>query len=525
MTILSFDVNVMGQTGESPALAYISTTNTVAEILTSGFLNSFISNNPAIGTGDMCLIRTMETPSSEQAVAWYAITKVGVNYVLAPANSPFPVVTVPFGGTGLSTASPYRLLAGGVDATANLQYVTAGSAGQVLMSNGASALPTWEAAPGGVASVSGTANRITSTGGTDPVIDIAANYVGQTSIVHLGAIIEGSWTSSATKIGLTSGGTNTSLTAAAGGIVYSTSTGMGISTVGTTGEVLVSGGTGAPTWTAPTYPVVVGAVGTLLRSDGTNWVATTSTYPNTNTVNTLLYASSANVMSALATANSGVLVTSAGGVPSISGTLPFTVPVSTGGTGLTSTTANQILYSSATSVIGGITATARSVLANNSTGVPGFVALTDGQLVVGSTAGSPAAATLTAGTGITITNASNSITISASTGGFTWNNVTGTSASMAIENGYGANNAGLVTLTLPVTAAQFTEIQVAGIGAGGWTIAQNANQLIHVGSVASTTGVGGSVSSTNRYDQVTLLCVVANTEWVVTANFGALAHV
>jgi len=45
--------------------------------------------------------------------------------------------------------------------------------------------------------------------------------------------------------------------------------------------------------------------------------ATTSTYPNTNAVSTLLYASSANVMSALATANSGVLTTSATGVPSI----------------------------------------------------------------------------------------------------------------------------------------------------------------------------------------------------------------
>jgi hypothetical protein len=44
---------------------------------------------------------------------------------------------------------------------------------------------------------------------------------------------------------------------------------------------------------------------------------TTSTYPGTNAVNTLLYASSANVMGALATGNNGVLITSASGVPSI----------------------------------------------------------------------------------------------------------------------------------------------------------------------------------------------------------------
>jgi hypothetical protein len=58
----------------------------------------------------------------------------------------------------------------------------------------------------------------------------------------------------------------------------------------------------------------------------TNW--STSTYPATNAVNTLLYASSTNVMGALATANNGVLITSSGGVPSISATLPsgLTIP-------------------------------------------------------------------------------------------------------------------------------------------------------------------------------------------------------
>lgn len=46
---------------------------------------------------------------------------------------------------------------------------------------------------GTVASVSGTANRITVSGSTDPVIDIAANYAGQTSINTLGTIGTGIW--------------------------------------------------------------------------------------------------------------------------------------------------------------------------------------------------------------------------------------------------------------------------------------------------------------------------------------------
>ena len=67
----------------------------------------------------------------------------------------------------------------------------------------------------------------------------------------------------------------------------------------------------------------MGTVGKILRSDGTDLVYTTATYPTTTTVSTLLYSSSANVISALATANSGILVTSATGVPSISAQLTY----------------------------------------------------------------------------------------------------------------------------------------------------------------------------------------------------------
>ena len=56
-----------------------------------------------------------------------------------------------------------------------------------------------------VNSVSGTPNRITSTGGINPVIDIAATYVGQTSLTTLGTIGTGTWQGSV--IGATYGGT------------------------------------------------------------------------------------------------------------------------------------------------------------------------------------------------------------------------------------------------------------------------------------------------------------------------------
>lgn len=172
------------------------------------------------------------------------------------------------------------------------------------------------------------------------------------------------------------------------------------------------------------------------------------------------------------------------------------------------------------------TVTNHSVLIGGSSNSITSLALTDGQLAIGSTGVDPVAATLTAGTGISITNAAGSITINSVGAGFSWTDVTGTSQSMAVNSGYTANNGSLVTLTLPSTAAYGSVIAVVGKGAGGWRVAQNANQLIHFGSAAATTtGVGGSLSSTNQYDVVYLLCTVANLEFTVTNSIGNLTIV
>jgi hypothetical protein len=86
----------------------------------------------------------------------------------------------------------------------------------------------------------------------------------------------------------------------------------------TAGQVFQSGGSSAdPLFSTATYPSVATGTGTILRADGTNWAATTATYPATTTVSQLLYSSSTNVVSGLSTANNGVLTTNGSGVPSI----------------------------------------------------------------------------------------------------------------------------------------------------------------------------------------------------------------
>ena len=63
-------------------------------------------------------------------------------------------LTVPNGGTGLQTTTAYAVLCGGTTSTGALQSIASvGTAGQVLTSNGAGALPTFQAGGGGGSSI------------------------------------------------------------------------------------------------------------------------------------------------------------------------------------------------------------------------------------------------------------------------------------------------------------------------------------------------------------------------------------
>lgn len=158
------------------------------------------------------------------------------------------------------------------------------------------------------------------------------------------------------------------------------------------------------------------------------------------------------------------------------------------------------------------------------TGVSGILPVANG----GTGTATPA---LVAGSNVTITGSWPNQTIASSGGGssFTWNTVSGTTQALAVANGYIPTNAALCTLTLPATAAVGDEVRVIGSGAGGWKIAQNSGQTIHWGSLNSTTGTGGFVTSVDqttsvvtRYATIGLRCITANTDWIVEISQGNL---
>jgi hypothetical protein len=174
----------------------------------------------------------------------------------------------------------------------------------------------------------------------------------------------------------------------------------------------------------------------------------------------------------------------------------------------------------------GVTVTQHDILIGGSSNGITSLALTNGQLAIGNTGSDPSAATITAGTGVSIVNGTGSITINSVGVGLTWTVVTGTTQAAAVNNGYIANNAGTVVVTLPSTAAVGSIVAVTGINnATGWQIAQNAGQQINFGTAATTSGTGGSLASTKTFDTVFLLCTVANTNWTVWDGIGNITVV
>ena len=390
--------------------------------------------------------------------------------------------------TGTWNATPIDLATyvSGNLAVTHLNSGTGAGAGTYWQGDG-----TWGTPAGtGVTSVSGTTNRITSTGGTTPVIDIAATYVGQTSITTLGTVTSGTW--NATPIDLA--------TYVSGNLAVTH----------------LNSGTGASS-------------GTFWRGDGTWATPAGSGTVNSGNINEVAwYAANGTTVSGLTTANNGVLVTSAGGVPSISSTLPAGLTIPGYQPTITPAALTKTDDTNVTLTLGGTPATALLQATSLTLGWTGQLAVPRG-----GTGNSTFTAYSVICAGTTATGAFQNVSGVGSSGQVLtsngaaalptwqspsssttpWTVVTAATQAMTTNNGYVANRASLITFTLPATAAVGDVLPVIGINAGGWSLTQAAGQSIQIGTVSSTVGVTGSVTSQAGTDSVYLICVVANTTW------------
>ena len=241
--------------------------------------------------------------------------------------------------------------------------------------------------------------------------------------------------------------------------------------------VLIGSGTGAIT------PLSVGGAGVILTgvaaSDPT-W--TTATYPATIGIGELLHGSAANVIGGLGIGTTGKILRGVtGAAPAWStATYPDTAAI------------GDVLIATSSNVIAAVSgaATATWVLTANGSGTsPTFQAPGGGG------------------------------------GGLAWS-VETANMTAAVDKGYIANKAGLLTFTLPATAAAGKVFRFSGMNtAVGWRVAQASGQTIYFGSLATTTGVGGYLEATAIRDAVEIVCVTADTNFNVVSCIGNITVV
>ena len=119
----------------------------------------------------------------------------------------------------------------------------------------------------------------------------------------------------------------------------------------------------------------------------------------------------------------------------------------------------------------------------------------------------------------TLTGTTSTAVWKQSLAGLTWNTITTSSGTLVSNSGYIINCvSGLSALSLPTISAVGDELIIMGLSSGGYSISQYAGQQIIVAPDTTTLGIGGSLSTTNRYCAITLRCMVANSIWGVSSG-------
>lgn len=367
--------------------------------------------------------------------------------------------------------------------TVNARLAVGSTNGQILqVSSGASVGLAWSTA---TYPATTTINQLLYSSSANTVTGLAT---ATTAVLTTSSSVP-TW---ASELSLALGGTNASLTASNGGIFYSTaSAGAILAGTATANQVLLSGSSAAPSWS-------------------------TATYPATTTINQILYSSAANTIAGITAVDSAVLSTNASGVPSLSTTLP---------SGISATNMSLTTPALGTPSSGTLTNCTGLPVAGGGTGDASFTAYT---VICGGTTTTGALQNVVnvGTTGQVLTsNGASALPTFQNVGNATVDQ-TSSSVTMAVNTQYVTDNgATLVTYTLNATVALGQFFKIVGSSSGGWKIAQGSGQQIHVGSTASTSGTGGSVASSNQYDCVEVVCVVANTTFVCRGIQGNLTVV
>ena len=294
------NINI-GYLTQNNGIHYFQSENTTPLIIASGTTYQKTTNFQFANTSGTNIVTW---PDASGTVAFTGSSAETFDGDSGSATPSAGVITISGGSTGLTTSASsatlnitgtLKLANGGTNASltasnGGIFYSTA-SAGAILagtatatqmLQSGSSTTPAWSTTTWPATS---TINQLLYSSSENTITGLAT---ATTAVLTTSSGVP-TW---ANELSLALGGTNAALTASNGGIFYSTaSAGAILAGTATAAQLLMSGSSTAPTWS-------------------------TSTYPATNAVNTLLYASSANTMAALTAGANGVLISSNSNVPS-----------------------------------------------------------------------------------------------------------------------------------------------------------------------------------------------------------------
>jgi hypothetical protein len=339
--------------------------------------------------------------------------------------------------------------------------------------------------------ITGTTNRITLSNGSgvsgDPTVDIAATYVGQTSITTLGTITSGTW--NATAIGATFGGTGLTSYITGDTLYASAANTLSALAIGTSATYLRSNGT-IPAWSTISGTEITGSA--LTKVDDTNVTLTLGGTPST----ALLRAAS------LTLGWTGQLAVSRGGT----GVATF------GGT-------NTLLYTTATDTLSSITTANTSALVTSNAGLPGWTSGTVANRVLRTNGTTISFSQVDLTTDVTgILPLANGGTGNAT--GLLLNNIIAATGSNSINNGDNDQTWNWALTTVAKTAFTFSESSAATNGAG-------SQFLVDISTIASSTAnpiriraQGNDILAVTNIGVVTLQGADAGTGSSITVRGG-----
>ena len=116
------------------------------------------------------------------------------------------------------------------------------------------------------------------------------------------------------------------------------------------------------------------------------------------------------------------------------------------------------------------------------------------------------------------------LTVSVNDLGLTWHTISASQA-LVSNNGYICTGGTNLLLSLPATSALGDTIVVTLDGSTSFSITQGSGQRIRIGQSQTTSGSGGSATSVDQGDTITIVCQTANDKWNAISMMGNLVIV